>query len=71
MVREQAATLEEANLLEAIHEAIDKLGELHAEGFRVVGILDPGLPADPEFAPTAEGLAGGHFVLDAAGYFTS
>lgn len=38
------------------------LAELHALGFRVVTISDPGLRAEPGYAPYDSGLAAGHFV---------
>lgn len=43
------------------------LAELHALGFRVVAIVDPGLAVDPGYAPWAEALRDAHLVLDAAG----
>jgi alpha-glucosidase len=38
---------------------------LREHGFRAVAILDPGLAADPSYAPTAEALEAGHLVLAA------
>lgn len=43
------------------------LAELHRLGLRAVAIVDPALPVDPGYAPTAEALAQGHFVRDSAG----
>ena len=43
------------------------LAGLHEQGFRTVSIVDPGLPVDPTYEPTAEALAQDHFVLDASG----
>ncbi len=43
------------------------LDELHRLGFCAVAIVDPGLPADRAYAPSAEALEQGHFVCDARG----
>jgi alpha-glucosidase len=41
--------------------------ELERQGFHTVAILDPGLAADPSYAPSQDGLRAQHFVLDAQG----
>ncbi len=41
--------------------------ELHAQGYHVVAILDPGIVADPRDPTCAAGRKGEHFVLDEAG----
>ena len=48
-------------------DPVGLIAELHALGLRVVAILDPGLPADPEHPATAAALDGGHLVLDVDG----
>jgi alpha-glucosidase len=43
------------------------LADLRAEGFRVVPIIDPGIKDEPGDPVYDSGLAGGHFLRDAAG----
>jgi alpha-glucosidase len=43
------------------------LAELREQGFHTVAIVDPALPVDRAYGPTAEALAQGHFVLNASG----
>lgn len=38
------------------------LEELHAAGFHVIGIVDPGLPVSEDHPPYLQGRTGGHFV---------
>lgn len=42
-------------------------GDLHAQGFKAVWMIDPGLKVDPDYFAYAEGRVGGHFVTDAGG----
>jgi alpha-glucosidase len=41
--------------------------DLHAQGFKLVTILDPGVKLDPGYRVYDEGLAGGHFLKRANG----
>src|SRR5690606_5507048 len=43
------------------------IAELHAAGFRVVAIVDPGLKVEAGYAPFESGIAGRHFVGAAGG----
>ncbi len=43
------------------------IADLREQGFRVVATVDPGLAVARGYAPYDSGLAGAHFVLDAAG----
>lgn len=40
---------------------------LHASGFRVVCMIDPGLKVDPEYDVYAQGARGDHYIKDRAG----
>ncbi len=40
------------------------LAQLHAQGFRSVAIVDPGIAVDPAWDIYSEGLAAGHFLGD-------
>jgi alpha-glucosidase len=43
------------------------IDDLHAQGFKVVCMIDPGLKVDPEYSVYAQGLKGDHFVRHAVG----
>lgn len=41
--------------------------DLHADGFKTVWMIDPGIKVDPDYFVYASGHAGGHFVQTAGG----
>ncbi len=49
-------------------DPVGLVNDLHAQGYKVVSMIDPGIKVDEQYSVYAEGHAGDHFVKDVAGH---